>query len=145
MKDFEKKIIRACKENDVQTISYEIWMVLSLLTMCGFFLKLPITICGLIVILMLTSIIFGKAAEKIQLTEEEIFLKNNFFLVIFSDGSIWNYICWLLLLVFWSILFGVINVVTGVWIIDFLLTVGSFLIGHYISDQIAKFFKNRLK
>ena len=133
MKDFEKKIIKACKENDVQTISYEIWMVLSILAMCGFFLKL------------LTSIIFGKAAIKIQLTEEEIFFKNNFFLVIFSDESIWNYICWLLLLVFWSILFGVINVVTGVWIIDFLLTVGSFLIGHYISDQIAKFFKNKLK
>lgn len=145
MKDFEKKIIKVCKEKDVQTISYEIWMFFSILAICGFFLKLSITICGLIVVLMLASIILGKAAQKIQMTEEEIFYKNNFFLVLFSDRSIWNYICWLLLLFFWSILFGAIKVVTGVWVIDFLLTVGSFLIGHYISNRIAKFFENKLK
>ena len=120
-------------------------MFFSILAICGFFLKLSITICGLIVVLMLASIILGKAAQKIQMTEEEIFYKNNFFLVLFSDRSIWNYICWLLLLVFWSILFGAIKVVTGVWVIDFLLTVGSFLIGHYISNRIAKFFENKLK
>ena len=145
MKNFEKKIIKVCKEKDVQTISYEIGMVLLILAVCGFFFKLPITICGLIVVLMFASTILGKAAQKIQLTEEETFYKNNFFLVIFSDRSIWNYIYWLLLLVFWSIPFGVIKVATGVWIIDFILIVGSFFIGHYISVQIAKFFENKLK
>lgn len=37
MEDFEKKIIKVCKEKDVQTISYEIWIFFQFWQFADFF------------------------------------------------------------------------------------------------------------
>lgn len=145
MEDFEKKIIKVCKENDIQKIFFKVWIALVVAMVLGICFKAPRIIYLLILILMFVSAIFEKAVQKISLTKDEVFYKNNLFLVVFSDKSVWNEIFFVVILICTNILLVGIEFTTGSLFIDLLVAVVLVLIAFWLSNQIAKFFKNKLK
>lgn len=145
MEDFEKKIIKVCKENDIQKIFFKVWIALVVAMVLGIYFKAPRIIYLLILILMFVSAIFEKAVQKISLTKDEVFYKNNLFLVVFSDKSVWNEIFFVVILICTNILLVGIEFTTGSLFIDLLVAVVLVLIAFWLSNQIAKFFKNKLK
>lgn len=145
MGNFEKKIIKVCKENNIRKFFEKVWIGLVIAAILGLIFKISKIIYLLIVILMFVSSIFEKAAEKIKVTRDEIFYKNNLFFIVFSDKNVWSEIFWVFLLIGINILFVGIEFTTGSIFIDLLLVVVIAVVVFWLSDQIAKFFKNRLK
>ena len=145
MKNFEKKIIKACKENDIQKIFLKVWIALVVAMVLGICFKAPKIIFLLILILMFVSAIFEKAVQKISLAKDEVLYKNNLFLVVFSDKSVWNEIFFAVMLICTNILLVGIEFTTGSLFIDLLVAVVLILIAFWLSNQIAKFFENKLK
>ena len=145
MKNFEKKIIKACKENDIQKIFLKVWIALVVAMVLGICFKAPKIIFLLILILMFVSAIFEKAVQKISLTKDEVLCKNNLFLVVFSDKNVWLEIFWIFLLIVVDTILVGIDFTTVSIFIDILLVVVIAVVVFFLSDQIAKFFENKLK
>lgn len=150
MKDFEKKIIEVCKEKNVRKFFVRmmiIWAIVAiLLIMLALIFRIWMSIIYLVlVILLFVGSVLEKAAQKIKLTDEKVFYRNNFWSVILSDKDVCNQICFGLALTFINIFLRVWYITTGSSFIDILLGFGVACAILCLGDQIAKFFKNKLK
>lgn len=150
MENFEKKIIEFCKEKDGCKFFTGIGIVLTIIAIIvlaiEFIFKIWMPIIYLLVlILMFGCSIFEKVARKIEQTNEEVFFRNKLFYVILSDKSVCDQIFFWILLICTNILLVGIEVTTGSILIDFLVAIIVALGAFLLSEQIAKFFENKLK
>ena len=145
MKNFEKKIIKACKENDIQKIFTKVWIVLGAATVVGIICKVPKVMYLLVLILMIVNTTFEKAAEKIKLTRDEVFYKNNLFFIVLSDKNVWSAISYVFVLIGTDIIFVGLEFLTESLFLYILVAAVMFFIVSVISNRIARFFENKLK
>ena len=149
MENFEKKIIKVCKENDVRKFFVIVKVVLLIACFLGIVLLVPGTIMLLIMKLIVVSWIIEDAAQKIKRTDEKVFYRNNFFYIIFSDKLVCGMIYYLLIIfgceISANILVTGVGITTSIRLVD-VLVIGIVLGGGlYFTWQIAKFFENKLK
>ena len=140
MKDFEKRIIELCKTTNVEKILTITGIVLAIITLLGTF---PRIINVLIALVVLAIIIIIRIVRKIKKTDIETFSKNNFWYVIFSDSNVSEEICFITtMLLFYSIP-RKIKITSLFW--DIIVALVIVAIVFFMSGNIAKFFKSKLK
>lgn len=142
MKDFEKRIIELCKTTNVEKILTITGIVLAIITLLGTF---PRIINVLIALVVLAIIIIIRIVRKIKKTDIETFSKNNFWYVIFSDSNVSEEICFITtMLLFYSIP-RKIKITTGSLFWDIIVALVIVAIVFFMSGNISKFFKSKLK
>ena len=145
MKDFEKRIIELCKTMNVEKILTITGIALAIIAFLGTSMGFPRIINVLIALVVLAIIIIIKIVGKIKKTDIETFSKNNFWYVIFSDSSVSEEICFITtMLLFYSIP-RKIKITTGSLFWDIIVALVIVAIVFFMSGNIAKFFKSKLK
>ena len=145
MKDFEKRIIELCKTTNVEKILAITVIVLAIITFLGTSIGFSRIINVLIALVVLAIIIIIRIVQKIKKTDIETFSKNNFWYVIFSDSNVSEEICFITtMLIFYSIP-RKIKITTGSLFWDIIVALVIVAIVFLMSDNIAKFFKSKLK
>lgn len=145
MKGFEKRIIELCKTKNVEKILTITCIVLAIITLLGISMEFPRIINVLIALVVLAIIIIIRIVRKIKKTDIETFSKNNFWYVIFSDSNVSEEICFITtMLLFYSIP-RKIKITTGSLFWDIIVALVIVAIVFFMSDNIAKFFKSKLK
>ena len=145
MKDFEKRIIELCKTTNVEKILTITGIVLAIITLLGISMEFPRIINVLIALIVLAIIIIIRIVRKIKKTDIETFSKNNFWYVIFSDSNVSEEICFITtMLLFYSIP-RKIKITTGSLFWDIIVALVIVAIVFFMSGNIAKFFKSKLK
>ncbi len=145
MKDFEKRIIELCKTMNVEKILTITGIALAIITFLGTSMGFPRIINVLIALVVLAIIIIIRIVVKIKKTDIETFSKNNFWYVIFSDSNVSEEICFItIMLLFYSIP-RKIEITTGSLFWDIIVALVIVVIVFFMSGNIAKFFKSKLK
>ena len=145
MKDFEKRIIELCKTTNVEKVLTITGIALAIITLLGTSMEFPRIINVLIALGVLAIIIIIRIVRKIKKTDIETFSKNNFWYVIFSDSNVSEEICFITtMLLFYSIP-RKIKITTGSLFWDIIVALVIVAIVFLMSDNIAKFFKSKLK
>ncbi len=145
MKDFEKRIIELCKTTNVEKVLTITGIALAIITLLGTSMEFPRIINVLIALVALAIIIIIRIVRKIKKTDIETFSKNNFWYVIFSDSNVSEEICFITtMLLFYSIP-RKIKITTGSLFWDIIVALVIVAIVFFMSDNIAKFFKSKLK
>lgn len=145
MKGFEKRIIELCKTTNVEKILTITGIVLAIITLLGNSMEFPRIINVLIALVVLAIIIIIRIVRKIKKTDIETFSKNNFWYVIFSDSNVSEEICFITtMLLFYSIP-RKIKITTGSLFWDIIVALVIVAIVFFMSGNIAKFFKSKLK
>lgn len=145
MKDFEKRIIELCKTTNVEKILTITGIALAIITFLGTSMEFPRIINVLIALVVLAIIIIIRIVRKIKKTDIETFSKNNFWYVIFSDSNVSEEICFITtMLLFYSIP-RKIKITTGSLFWDIIVALVIVAIVFFMSGNIAKFFKSKLK
>lgn len=145
MKDFEKRIIELCKTMNVEKILTITGIALAIIAFLGTSMGFPRIINVLIALVVLAIIIIIKIVGKIKKTDIETFSKNNFWYVIFSDSNVSEEICFITtMLLFYSIP-RKIKITTGSLFWDIIVALVIVAIVFFMSGNIAKFFKSKLK
>mgnify|MGYP004463635951 FL=1 len=145
MKDFEKRIIELCKTTNVEKVLTITGIALAIITLLGTSMEFPRIINVLIALVVLAIIIIIRIVRKIKKTDIETFSKNNFWYVIFSDSNVSEEICFITtMLLFYSIP-RKIKITTGSLFWDIIVALVIVAIVFLMSDNIAKFFKSKLK
>lgn len=145
MKDFEKRIIELCKTTNVEKILTITGIALAIIAFLGTSMGFPRIINVLIALVVLAIIIIIKIVGKIKKTDIETFSKNNFWYVIFSDSNVSEEICFITtMLLFYSIP-RKIKITTGSLFWDIIVALVIVAIVFFMSGNIAKFFKSKLK
>ena len=145
MKDFEKRIIELCKTTNVEKILAITGIVLAIITFLGTSIGFSRIINVLIALVVLAIIIIIRIVQKIKKTDIETFSKNNFWYVIFSDSNVSEEICFITtMLIFYSIP-RKIKITTGSLFWDIIVALVIVVIVFFMSGNIAKFFKSKLK
>lgn len=145
MKDFEKRIIELCKTTNVEKVLTITGIALAIITLLGTSMEFPRIINVLIALVVLAIIIIIRIVRKIKKTDIETFSKNNFWYVIFSDSNVSEEICFITtMLIFYSIP-RKIKITTGSLFWDIIVALVIVAIVFLMSDNIAKFFKSKLK
>ena len=145
MKDFEKRIIELCKTTNVEKVLTITGIALAIITLLGTSMEFPRIINVLIALVVLAIIIIIRIVRKIKKTDIETFSKNNFWYVIFSDSIVSEEICFITtMLLFYSIP-RKIKITTGSLFWDIIVALVIVAIVFLMSDNIAKFFKSKLK
>lgn len=145
MKDFEKRIIELCKTTNVEKILTITGIVLAIIMFLGTSIEFPRIINVLIALVVLAIIIIIRIVRKIKKTDIETFSKNNFWYVIFSDSNVSEEICFITtMLLFYSILRKT-KITTGSLFWDIIVALVIVAIVFFMSGNIAKFFKSKLK
>lgn len=145
MKDFEKRIIELCKTTNVEKVLTITGIALAIITLLGTSMEFPRIINVLIALVALAIIIIIRIVRKIKKTDIETFSKNNFWYVIFSDSNVSEEICFITtMLLFYSIP-RKIKITTGSLFWDIIVALVIVAIVFLMSDNIAKFFKSKLK
>ena len=137
MKNFEKRIIELCKTTNVEKILTITGIVLAIITLLGTFPRIINVLIAIIIII--------RIVRKIKKTDIETFSKNNFWYVIFSDSNVSEEICFITtMLLFYSIP-RKIKITTGSLFWDIIVALVIVAIVFFMSGNIAKFFKSKLK
>lgn len=145
MKGFEKRIIELCKTTNVEKVLTITGIALAIITLLGISMEFPRIINVLIALVVLAIIIIIRIVRKIKKTDIETFSKNNFWYVIFSDSNVSEEICFITtMLLFYSIP-RKIKITTGSLFWDIIVALVIVAIVFFMSDNIAKFFKSKLK
>lgn len=142
MKDFEKRIIELCKTTNVEKILTITGIVLAIITLLGTF---PRIINVLIALVVLAIIIIIRIVGKIKKTDIETFSKNNFWYVIFSDSNVCEEICFITTMLLVYSIPRKIKITTGSLFCDIIVALVIVAIVFFMSGNIAKFFKSKLK
>ena len=139
MKDFEKRIIELCKTTNVEKILTITGIVLAIITLLGTFPRI------INVLIVLAIIIIIRIVGKIKKTDIETFSKNNFWYVIFSDSNVCEEICFITTMLLVYSIPRKIKITTGSLFWDIIVALVIVAIVFFMSGNIAKFFKSKLK
>lgn len=145
MKDFEKRIIELCKTMNVEKILTITGIALAIITFLGTSMGFPRIINVLIALVVLAIIIIIRIVVKIKKTDIETFSKNNFWYVIFSDSNVSEEICFITIMFLFYSIPRKIEITTGSLFWDIIVALVIVVIVFFMSGNIAKFFKSKLK
>lgn len=145
MESIEKRIVKACREDNIRGPLGIIFLSVIALAICELLAKFPNDLFDFTMYIAFIFLIFEAIARQIEETDIKVLSQNKLLYVVLSGRRVCNQICFVLLMTLPDFIFKFVRITTGSLVGDFILAFFVVIIVYIIGNCVSSFFEGKLK